>query len=210
MRFRSFLIVCARQRILVAAGVGIITVLLAIVRTGLWKFNLFIPIQYWGDALYFNAIVKAVAEGTWGHHISRLGMPFGMETYDFPAAMHLNIALLKVLRLGTKNPFLLINLFWLLTISMGAAFAYLFFRWVSVTSATSICFGIVYGLIPFGFFRNIGHLNLVYFLVPAGSDLGVSLARGQVFEFFREDGDKGCLVNAASSPLTSASAPRLD
>jgi phosphoglycerol transferase len=44
----------------------------------------------------------------------------------------------------------------------------------------------LYGLIPFGFFRNVGHLNLAHFMVPAGAYLGVSLARVEVFRLVRQ------------------------
>ena len=159
------------------------TILLVFVRTGLWKYNLFIPIQYRGDAVYFNVIVKTLTDGGWGHYVSRLGMPFGMDSVDFPTAMHLNLVFMKVLGLVIRNPFLLINVFWLTSIGMAGAFAYLFFKWIGIDTATSVCFGILYGLIPFGLFRNVGHLNLVHFMVPPGAYLGVSLARGEVFQF---------------------------
>jgi hypothetical protein len=173
------------RRLLTALLVATTTILLAFFRTGLWKFDLSVPIQYWGDALYFEVIAKAVTDGGWGHYISRLGMPFGMDSVDFPTAMHLNLALMKVLSVGLRDPFLLINLFWLMTLGLGGAFAYLFLRWIGISNGTSACFGILYGLIPFGFYRNIGHLNVVYFMVPAGAYLGVSLARGEVFRFVR-------------------------
>jgi hypothetical protein len=179
------------RRLLPAILVAATTVLLAFFRTGLAKFDLSVPIQYWGDALYFEVIVKAVTEGGWGHYISRLGMPFGMASVDFPTAMHLNLALMKILSVALRNPFLTINLFWLMTLGLGAAFAYLFFRWLGIANATSVCFAILYGLIPFGFYRNVGHLNLVYFMVPAGAYLGVSLAHAEVFRFVRNKNARG-------------------
>src|SRR4051812_47367578 len=97
-------------RLWLATLVAATTILLSYLRTGLWRFDLSVPIQYWGDALYFDVIAKAVTDGGWGHYIDRLGMPFGMASVDFPTAMHLNLALMKVLALVLRDPFLVINL----------------------------------------------------------------------------------------------------
>ena len=161
----------------IVAALG--SILIVFLRLGLWKFDLRVPITYGGDALYETTLVKALTEGGWAYHIARLGAPFGMDAVDFPIGCTLDFAILKLFSFVISNPFLLINLFWLFGIGLAAASATLFLQSLRIRIATSCTYGILYGIIPFVFHRNIAHLNLIHYIVPAGAYLGMSLACGE-------------------------------
>ena len=128
-----------------------------------------------------SVLVKALTEGTWNYHIARLGAPFGMDAVDFPLGATLDFAVIKILTAIVHNPFLSINLYWLLTIAMAGAFAALFFRSLQISHLASASFAALFAITPFVFYRNIAHLTLQQFIVPAAAYLGIVLARGGVF-----------------------------
>ena len=170
-----------RGNSLTAMAAGLLGVLLVFLRMRLWRLDLTVPVLYWGDALYNSVLVKALAEGTWNYHIARLGAPFGWDAVDFPLGATLDFAVIKILTAIVYNPFLSINLYWLLTIAMAGAFAALFFRSLQISHLASASFAALFAITPFVFYRNIGHLTLQQFIVPAVAYLGIGLARGDVF-----------------------------
>jgi phosphoglycerol transferase len=157
--------------------VGIISCAVVFVRLALWRYDLTAPLTYWGDALYETVLVKGLTEGAWNYHIARLGAPFGMDTVDFPIGCLFDFSCLKLLSLMVQNPFLLINLYWLLSVGFAAVVATRLLEYLRVARLWAATFGILYAVIPWVFFRNIAHLNLVHFIAPAGAYLGLSLAQ---------------------------------
>jgi hypothetical protein len=133
-----------------------------------------------GDAVHGEVLVKALTEGTWHYHIARLGAPFGMDAIDFPIGCSLDFAVIKILTAIVHNPFLSVNLYWLLTIVMASAFAALFFRSLQISHLVSVSFATLFAISPFVFYRNVGHWELVQFIVPAAAYLGIVLARWQI------------------------------
>ena len=167
-----------RNNSLTAIAAGLLSLLLTFLRMRLWQHDLAVPVLYWGDALYHSVLVKALAEGTWNYHIPRLGAPFGMDTVDFPIGCSLDFAVIKILTAIVHNPFLSVNLYWLLTIAMAGAFAALFFRSLQISHLASASVATLFAISPFVFYRNITHWELVQFIVPAAAYLGIDLARG--------------------------------
>jgi phosphoglycerol transferase len=158
---------------------GVISVCVVWVRLGLWHYDLAVPITYSGDALYETVLVKALTESFWNYHILRLGAPFGMDAVDFPIGCGLDFGIIKLMSFIVHNPCLLINLYWLLAISLAGAFATLLLRYLDLRPIWALTAGVLYAIIPFTFLRNISHLNLVHFIVPGAAYLGLSLARGE-------------------------------
>src|ERR1700741_1574079 len=159
------------DRWLAALLAGLVSLCVVFLRLGLWHYDLFVPFVYWGDALYETVLVKALTEGAWNYHIPRLGAPFGMDAVDFPIGCTLDFAVIKILTAIVRNPFLSINLYWLLSITMAGAFAALFFRSLRISHLASALFGTLFAVTPFVFYRNIGHLHSVQFIVPAAAYL---------------------------------------
>ena len=164
-----------------ALAAGLLSLLLVFFRVRLWQRDLAVPFVYWGDALYHSVLVKALTEGIWNYHILRLGAPFGMDAVDFPIGCSLDFAVIKILTAIVHNPFLSVNLYWLLTIAMASAFAALFFRSLQISHLASASFATLFAITPFVFYRNISHLTLQQFIVPAAAYLAIDLARGGVF-----------------------------
>ncbi len=81
-----------RRNALTAVAAGLLSLLLTFLVMHLWRFDLTVPVVYWGDALYVNVLVKALTEGTWNYHIARLGAPFGLDAVDFPYGCTLDLA----------------------------------------------------------------------------------------------------------------------
>ena len=142
-----------RGNLLAAVAAGLLSVLLVFFRMRLWQFDLTLPIVYWGDALYNNVLAKALTEGAWNYHIPRLGAPFGVDEVDFPIGCSLDFAVIKILTAIVHNPFLSLNLYWLLTIAMAGAFAALFFRSLQISHLFSAWFATLVAISPFVFYR---------------------------------------------------------
>ncbi|MGA7390429.1 MAG: hypothetical protein WBW99_21225, partial [Pseudolabrys sp.] len=176
-----------RSNSLTALAAGLLSLLLTFLGMRLWQRDLAVPFVYWGDALYHSVLVKALAEGTWHYHIARLGAPFGLDAVDYPVGCTLDFAVIKILTAIVHNPFLSINLYWLLSITMAGAFAALFFRSLRISHLASASFGTLFAVTPFVFYRNIAHLHSVQFIVPAAAYLGIDLARGAVFGITEND-----------------------
>ncbi len=186
-----------RSNSLTAMAAGLLSVLLVFFRMRLWRLDLAVPVVYWGDALYNNVLAKALTEGTWNYHIPRLSAPFGMDAVDFPNARTLDFAVTKILTAIVHNPFLSANLYWLLTIAMAGVFAALFFRSLQISHLVSASFATLFAISPFVFYRNISHLELQQFIVPAAAYLAIDLARGGVFG-----------ISESNPPLEGRSTPR--
>jgi hypothetical protein len=170
-----------RNNSLTAIAAGLLSLLLVFFRMRLWQRDLAVPFVYTGDALFHSVLVKALTEGTWHYHIARLGAPFGLDAVDYPIGCTLDFAVIKILTAIVHNPFLSINLYWLLSITMAGAVAALFFRSLRISHLASASFGTLFAVTPFVFYRSIVHLHSVQFIVPAAAYLSTDLARGGVF-----------------------------
>lgn len=177
MRFRSTL---EKRHWVVAAAAAVSSIAVIVLRFQLWQFDLRAPLAYRQDALYFQVMTKALGEHAWNDHIARLGAPFGLDAVDFPLRCSLDYGLIKLLMLIFHSPFLVVNLYWLLAAGLAGASATLFMRFLRANAPASFTFGVLFGILPFTFFRSVAHLNLLTFMIPAGAFLAVSVARGEI------------------------------
>ena len=114
-----------------------------------------------------------------------------MDAVDFPMGCSLDFAVIKILTAIVHNPFLSLNLYWLLTIAMAGAFAALFFRSLQISHLFSASFATLFAISPFVFYRNITHWQLAQFIVPAAAYLGIDLARRGVLRIAENDRPSG-------------------
>jgi phosphoglycerol transferase len=173
-----------QSRFIIALVAAILAIAAVVLRLSLWRYDLRVPITYNGDALFELVYIKPLTEHVWNNYIPELGAPFGVDAVDWPVGRSLDYALMKLLSLVVRDPFLLVNVFWLLTIAFDGAFAALFFRYLRIRRLWAVLFGTLYAIIPFTFYRNIGHLCLTHFIVPGAAYLAVSVAEGKTL-FFR-------------------------
>jgi phosphoglycerol transferase len=82
----------------------------------LWQAVLRIPFSYSGDTLLNSMLIKGVIDNGWYLHNYFVGMPSGLDMYDFPDPLlnNFNFLIIKLITLFTSNWALRMNLFFFL------------------------------------------------------------------------------------------------
>ncbi len=135
----------------------------------LWNADLRVPMEYKGDALLNQSIVKSILDYGWYGTNPRVGAPFGQELYDFPVANGNNLHALLIAGLGlfSSDSALVTNVFFLLSFPLVAMTAYLVLRSLSLSAPVAIGCSVLFALAPFHFGRGEGQLFLsAYYTVP--------------------------------------------
>jgi hypothetical protein len=167
----------------VVAGLAAIALALAaaIVVLELWDADLRVPFTYTGDGTLNLLFIKDVLENGWYFENSRLGAPNGLELYDYPVinGETLNLLLFRILGLGTDDPALVMNLFFLLTFPLTALTAFIVLRRLPVSRGIALVVAFIFALLPYHFMRGEAHLFLAaYYAVPLGAYLAIAVFRG--------------------------------
>jgi hypothetical protein len=160
------------------AGVGAAVAAALVVTLRLWERRMEVPFLYEGDALYFVALTKAVTQDGL-LHFRHLGMPFGMEIADWGAGMPLDLTALRALATAFGEPGTAINVWWLLSVVTTGVFAAFAFRALDLAPDVAFGLGYLYALLPYAFYRNIGHVPLVYHFIPLVALLAIRTAEGR-------------------------------
>jgi phosphoglycerol transferase len=155
--------------------------------------DLAVPFTYQGDALHVLSLVKGFYQGDWIWYNSHLAAPFGADMRDFPLSMTADLVVMKALSLVISQPSAVANLYWMLSlVAAGVITTYCLLR-LRFPYAIAIACGVIYALQPFAFARGIGHISLVFHLVPLLATGATELAIGT--------------LSQASSASSSDSAP---
>ena len=147
----------------------------------LWRADLRVPFAYTGDATLNLTLIKDVLENPWYFHNPDLGAPNSQELYDYPVISQetLNLLLFRILGLGTGDPALVINLFFLLTFPLTALTAFIVLRRLDVSRGIALVIALLYAFLPYHFQRGEVHLFLAaYYAVPLGAYLALAVFRG--------------------------------
>lgn len=158
--------------------VASIVVTLEILFLRLWKADLTVPFNYWGDTLWFLVPVKGMIDNGWVYEIPQLSAPFGLSAAAFPSMTNFDWAVMKGISIFTSEPGLILNIFWLLSIVLTALFANLALNILGVRTWAAIFMSVIYAFLPFAFLRNVAHISLVYYCVPLLVMYAIFLARG--------------------------------
>ena len=133
----------------------------------LWRADLRVPLEYNGDALINTMFIKSIVDNGWYWTNSQLGAPGGLQMYDVPAVDNSAAAIIAVVGLFTKDPFLVLNIFYLLTFPLVTISALYVFRQLNFSYATALFGSLLYTFLPYHFRRGEGHLFLsAYYFVP--------------------------------------------
>jgi phosphoglycerol transferase len=124
-----------------------------------------VPVTWERDGLFFTVLVKALSEGEL-LHVSRIGAPFGSDLVDWPLGTWLPLGLMAALARLTGEPGLALNLFWLGSLVAAGVAATYALRRLRLGPGPAFVLGMLYGLQPYGFYRNVEHVNLAFPLVP--------------------------------------------
>ncbi len=181
-----------RRELAVYAAAVVLAVLLVAWLMDLPHADLRVPFKYaFGDTLQVQMWVKGLLDNPWLLHNDYLGGPGGQDMHDFPTSDALHFLMLKLLALATGDPFLAINLFFLLTFPLTAVTALFVLRDLGVSRGPALLAALLYALLPYHFLRGVGHLFLAsYWILPllAWLALRVYLDRGP---FWKWDEAKG-------------------
>jgi hypothetical protein len=124
-----------------------------------------VPVTYDGDGMIFTVLAKAVRDDGL-LHATRIGAPFGSDIVDWPIGMWLPFGIIAGLLAVSGEPGTAVNLYWLSTVVFSAAAAAWALRRLRQPPALAFVLGILYACQPYAFYRNVGHINLAFPLVP--------------------------------------------
>ena len=187
------------------AVLAIATVVLMTVFLELWKANFHVPFNYGGDSTLNLVAIKNIAEHGWYEVYPNLGAPFGAEQFDFPAgnADNLSVLIIKLLSLGSKEPALLMNAFFLLTFVLVALSAFVVARALSLSRSAAAVIALLFTFLPYHFERGENHLFLsAYYGVPIDAYLVLATVGGRRL-FARRSGAHGILGWASERTLVT-------
>ncbi len=151
-----------------------LSLLVAVLALQLWSRPLSMPLSYSTDAFYYDAVVKTTLDHGWYLHNPDLGAPFGLDNHDFPVVSNdsLQLVIVKAIGLFTDRPFLVSNLFLILTFPLNALGAFVALRWRRVARDLAVFGGAVFGVLPLSFMKGKDYLFFVSFaMVPLGCAL---------------------------------------
>lgn len=132
----------------------------------LYNYDFSVPFNYSGDSVILLMYIKAVAQNGWPNEIYQLSAPFSYPGASFPILTSIDWLIVKTMTLLTSEPGHLINGFWMLSIVFTAWAANFASHQLGASKSIAFGAGVLYSLLPFAWIRNVGHLNLVYYLVP--------------------------------------------
>jgi phosphoglycerol transferase len=144
----------------------------------LWKIDISVPFNYWGDTAWFVVSVKGMIQNGWTYEISQLSAPFSLSAIAFPSATNLDWLWMKGISLVVSNAGAVLNIFWLFSIVLTAWSATLALYLLQVNRWMAFGMGIVYAFLPYALLRNVAHINLVYYCVPLLALFAIYLAQG--------------------------------
>lgn len=149
-----------------AAAMLCVAILTGIMR--LWKADLSVPLTYAPDALFTSIWIKSIIDNGWIYHNPYLGMPFGLDLGDFPAADGFHFLVVKIFSLFTSNWALIYNLYFILSFPLTTLVALAVMRRFGCNFGSAIPASLLFPFLPYHFTRAMGgHFFLsAYFFVP--------------------------------------------
>ena len=164
-----------------AVGTGAAAMLLAAIFLRVWDGSRHIPMHMSGDANFSLLLTKTVMTNPWVGVDHLLGFPFGSALYDDAVAYgdSSQLLIMKILSLGTSNPVVVMNVFYMGTFFLVAMSAYAVLRDFAFPRLACAVPAILFALLPYHFLRNETHLFLAaYYAVPLGAWLVLRALRG--------------------------------
>ena len=134
----------------------------------LWDADLTIPFgpQHDDDAFY-GMLAKSLTERGWYLRNDYLSAPTGLDLHDFPIADNLQILVMKLIALGTKDYGVVLNVYYLLTFPLTAMTSLFAFQRLGFSYATSVVGSLLFTFLPYHFFRGEMHIFLSgYYVLP--------------------------------------------
>jgi hypothetical protein len=134
----------------------------------LWRADLRIPFAYGGgDELPILMWIKGVKDNPWIFHNSRIGMPLGLEMFNYPLPEAFHLLIFKMIDLTTRHAGKVLNLFFLATFPAVLLCALYSLRQLGLSYPAALFCSFLYTFLPYHFRRGEAHLFLsAYYMVP--------------------------------------------
>lgn len=162
-----------------AAGLSFVLALLVL---RIWRADLGVPFDYYGDVSLQHFLVKSVIDQAWYFENPGVGAPSGLELYDYPVLNGdtLNVVVLWLLGLFGLGSAAAMNVLYLASFPLVGLTAFLALRRLGASPWPALVCAVLYALLPYHFIRGEGHLFLAtYYAVPAGAYLAMAVLTGE-------------------------------
>jgi len=168
----------------------------------LWRADLPVPFGYRGSDSFFHFMqAKSLLDNGWYLENPFIGMPTGMEFYDFPLTENLHFLVMKLVSLAAADFGRTVNGYYLLTFPLSAMTALGVFRHFRMSSLPAAAGAILFAFLPYHFWRGQEHIFLAsYHLVPLAVLIILWVALG-------DDADRG--AERRGRPGTGWPTPRV-
>lgn len=93
----------------------VLCILILVCVAHLWDADFSVPLDFAGDALFYNALFKGIIDNGWVLHNGFIGMPTGFDLYDLPTPDNLHFGLVKLLSFFSHDYAVTLNIFSFLT-----------------------------------------------------------------------------------------------
>lgn len=153
----------------------------AVVVLRLWRADLSVPFEYFGDVNLQHLLVRSVLDRGWYFENPALGAPHGLELYDYPVLNGdtLNVVVLWILGLLGLGSAAAMNALYLASFPLVGLTGYLALRRLGAAPWPALVCAVLYASLPYHFLRDEGHLFLsTYYAVPAGAYLSAAVLDG--------------------------------
>jgi phosphoglycerol transferase len=155
-----------RTSILWAIAVALSALMVGGLTVGGAGFNIYAPLNYSGDSIFYLMTTQRLGEGT-GYLInSRQGFPFGSQLFDFVGSDWGNMLVLSGLYKASGSEAWANNVYFLIGFPLSALAAFWCLRRLGISNPTSATFSLLFAITPFHFLR-FSHLYFTwYFVIP--------------------------------------------
>ena len=144
----------------------------------IWHVDLRAPFYYSGDSNFYAMSTKGIIENGWYWQNPALGAPGTQEMYDFPTFDNAVVVLLLLIGRFTHNPFLIINIFYLLSFPLITLTSLYVFRRFNLSYVPALFSSLLYAFLPYHFMRNQNYLILAaYYVIPPAMLVVLWIAR---------------------------------
>jgi phosphoglycerol transferase len=133
----------------------------------LWHADLRVPFYYTGDSVFWAMCTKGVIENGWYWQNPAIGAPGILQMYEFPGLDNGVMALMWLISVFTHNPFVVMNLYYLLSFPLITVSSLYVLRHFNVSYVPALFVSLLYAFLPYHFMRNQHHIILnAYYVVP--------------------------------------------
>ena len=154
----------------------VVAMLSAWLALGGTQWSLRVPFFFSGDALFYLAQSKSTLDHGWWWVNPSIGAPLGVHALAFAQNTNVDQAIVRIVGLFTREVGLAVNLAWLIMLGLSAVTSTWCLRRLGVSRLGAGAAGVLFALTPFALYRNIGHFNMVTYLIPFPATVAVLLA----------------------------------